>query len=46
MWAAGLCSSVEVWAGSRTPVALDLVFSQLLEAVDIYEDHSTCTVCL
>lgn len=52
MWAAGPCSSVEAgrpgreaWAGGRTPVALDLVFSQLLEAVDSYEDGGACAVC-
>lgn len=35
------CGGGEAWAGNRTLVALDLVFSQLLEAVDTYEDCGT-----
>lgn len=41
---------VAVWrqgslGGRQDPEALDLVFSQLLEAVDTYEGCGTCTVC-
>lgn len=39
-----MCGGREARVGGRTLGALDLVFSQLLEAVDSYEDCGACAV--